>query len=581
LEGAALKAQVDATAQQALRFLPEGSEELADSLDPFALASAPPAEFAPSAPPADFSMPAPSAPPLADQAFLLLHFDGKVSTVVGNPATMNVAGILTAAGQHLGVLEFDPSRHYALMVWPGRYVLSDLTSSVAMLGIPSWARILWLEIPVDKGKTAAEKAADPRVAGLRFQQVRSSFFVLSQSGQMKISKAELRNFFWNLNLGDSVYMHLWQRLDTRKRGFLDIDDLLHLVGRAHMQHPMVPIDALLYEAATVIISSLSEKPGAGPTGQHFDIDIAEVPHGVGASGACAQHGLSYFVSCFLQLVVPVLLVLFLLKVGSSNDYHGNSGNTNALSNMGVWAGICYLVYLIHAFCCTKFASAVGNRITGLDEVCNTLERPKSEHPHYRWTIQCYHMETRTRQQSYQDANGNQQTRTVTETHRVNTWHSSHSGVIPSVDHTATFVPDTTALVTEVDTFLDMDFSQSNYLFCYRHWCRANRFDIHADESRSEWLPSRKEGFLAEWVAGARPCWQRRTCYVFATLFLFSMCFRWLAQSKSGYQKFVYRKACYQIAYRPPDRCHHGAAALIGGLTAGMAIASVMGGAYIY
>eukprot|EP00969_Alexandrium_andersonii_P270039 11935426-Alexandrium_andersonii.AAC.1 len=37
-------------------------------------------------------------------------------------------------------------------------------------------------------------------------------------------------------------------MDTRGRGFLDIDDLLHLVGRAHMQYPTVPIDALLYEA---------------------------------------------------------------------------------------------------------------------------------------------------------------------------------------------------------------------------------------------------------------------------------------------------------------------------------------------
>merc|ERR1711959_260850 len=154
-------------------------------------------------------------------------------------------------------------------------------------------------------------------------------------------------------------------------------------------------------------------------------------------------------------------------------------------------------------------------------------------------------------------------RVVHERHRVNTWSNTLTGVIPSTDHTPTFVPDTAALLTEINTDLDLDFTHSNYLHCYQHWCLANRFDIHQDQSRTEDMPSRKVGFLAEWVAGVRPCWMRRTYYTLASLFLCSLCFRLTVQSRSGYQKFTYRKRCYRIDYSPPARCHHGAAAVLG------------------
>jgi len=124
--------------------------------------------------------------------------------------------------------------------------------------------------------------------------------------------------------------------------------------------------------------------------------------------------------------------------------------------------------------------------------------------------------------------------------------------------------------------LDLDFSQSNYLQCYRHWCMANRFDLHADESRSENLPSRKEGILAEWTVGARPIWVRQSAYVLASLCLCSMCFRLAAQSRSGAQDFTYKKVCFRIDYTPPFRCHHGAAAVVGGLAVGLAIGAAMG-----
>mmetsp|Transcript_105352 Transcript_105352/g.328393 ORF Transcript_105352/g.328393 Transcript_105352/m.328393 type:complete len:395 (+) Transcript_105352:483-1667(+) len=392
---------------------------------------------------------------------------------------------------------------------------------------------------------------------------------------MTICKGELRNFFWNLNLDDGIFAHLWQRLDTRGRGFLDIDDLLHLLGRAHMQHPLVPIDALLYEAATLIIGGTHGGAGpAAPGAEHFDLPVAEAPRGVGVAGACQKHGSSYFISLILQIAMPVLVVMFFQEARRPTHTEKNG---HIYSSGAVFV---YVLYLLHSFCCTRFSSAIGNRISGMDHVCNVLERPKSEHPAFRWHIQCYHFETRTRTETTRDAQGNTSTRTVTERHRVNTWHSTHTGVIPSIDRTPRFVPNTRALICEVDTSLDLDFSESNYLQCYRHWCYANRFDVHAEESRREDLPSRRAAFLAELVAGARPCWMRRAAYVLATLLMFSVCFRLTVQSRVGQQDFTYRKRCFKIDYQPPARCHHGAAAFLGGLAAGAAIASVIGGGVI-
>lgn len=555
-EANALKDRVQASAKQALQFLPAGTgQELVDGFDLNALPSAPPAEFA---------MPMQSAPPApaahALQAIVLVHFTGKIVSVVGDPMTMNFGTVLQTGGLQLSAEAFDPSRHYVLMVWPGKYVIPDLNTPLAYLGVPPWARVLWLENPVfTAGK---EQAADPRTAGMRFQHVYSAFCAVSQSNQMCISKGELRNFFWNMNITDASFHKVWSRMDTRSRGFLDIDDLLHLVGRAHMLHPMVPIDALLYEAAVAIIEGESDNHQGkikAPS-PHFDIDVADSPHGLGVGGACQKHCWSYFASSAFSIAVPAFIVLGIMMTDSPWPF--------------IVAGVCYIGYLIQAFCCTHFASAVGNRLEGIDTVCRTLDIPRGENPRYNWHIQCYHYETRYRTETTTDSNGNKSTRTVPYQERVNTWRNHHSGIIPSIDHTPPFVPDTTALMTEIDTALRCDFSSSNYLQCYRHWCLSNRFDIHADESRSEDLPSRKDGFIAEWVPGTRPCWIRQSMYVLFSLFLGSCCFRLNAQRLMGFQKHIYQKQCFQIEYYPMGNAHVGAAVALGGLMVGLAFGSV-------
>ena len=104
-----------------------------------------------------------------------------------------------------------------------------------------------------------------------------------------------------------VFEHDWLK-NTIKHGYLDIDDLLHLVGRAHMQYPSVPIDALLYEAASLIVNA----GDSHAVGTHFDRDVASTPHGIGKRGAMSKHACSYFVSLVLQIAVPILIVLALV-----------------------------------------------------------------------------------------------------------------------------------------------------------------------------------------------------------------------------------------------------------------------------
>eukprot|EP00933_Yihiella_yeosuensis_P079999 TRINITY_DN933_c2_g1_i1.p1 TRINITY_DN933_c2_g1~~TRINITY_DN933_c2_g1_i1.p1 ORF type:complete len:699 (+),score=89.96 TRINITY_DN933_c2_g1_i1:86-2182(+) len=581
-EAKALQAQVLGTVQQATGFLPDGVKVPAGFDIGAALPSAPPATYSaePSAPPPEPSAPPPeprhepnTPPPNSPnlQGTLVLHFNGSVVTVLSDPMTTTLAGLLNAASQHLGVPSFDPALHEAVMVWPGRRPLTTgLHSKLASLFIPSCARVLWRE---RSPKFDSSAPADPKMAGKRFQQLRSTFFSeKGSSGQMYITKGELRNFLWNLNLDDDAFGRVWKRMDTRSHGFLDINDLLHLVGRAHMKHPSVPIDVLLNEAVVLIARPSTETfdaaQSARPGLTHFDNSPAETPEGIGCVGALELHGGSYCASFLLVFGVIFLLVLCLQG--------GDLDDPDDRKVYGWMALFAYIIYLAQSFHWSRFMSSLGNRMSGLDNVCNAMERPKQENPYYRWRVQNYHYETRTREETYKDSEGNSKTRTVTETIRVNTSFYNASGVIPSHDYSPEFVPNTRALLTEIDTELSCDFSQSNYWACYQDWCYTHRYDVHQDASEDHDLPSRKKAILAEWVPGHRPCWMNRTCYVLSSVFLCALPFRLRSQSQCGSQDFTYRKRCYRIDYTPPSGRSSG------GILAGIEIAAaVLTGASVW
>jgi len=198
---------------------------------------------------------------------------------------------------------------------------------------------------------------------------------------------------------------------------------------------------------------------------------------------------------------------------------------------------------------------------------NIMDQPRHENPHFRWTVQCYHY--RTVHYTTTDKDGRTQHHTRQE--RVNTHHASHSGYIPSADQTPSFLPSTEAQQTQIDTHLDLDFSQSNYHGEYHRFCAFHRRDVHQDQSHTEDLDSRVKSLLAIWVAKSVPCWMNAGCYWLANIFLLSFFFRIVMQSRIGSQEFTYHKKCYSIGGACPGvRC-------TGNIGAGIAAGVCLGG----
>merc|ERR1712032_31079 len=105
---------------------------------------------------------------------------------------------------------------------------------------------------------------------------------------------------------------------------------------------------------------------------------------------------------------------------------------------------------------------------------------------------------------------------------------------------------TTAQMVEVTTHLELDFSSSNYLDRYRAWVAMNHWDVHADHSHRERLPTRKDSILAMWLVGVKPWWMKPEWYVVSTLLMFSLYYRLEAQRRCGRQVYTYAKRCLYI-----------------------------------
>lgn len=200
-------------------------------------------------------------------------------------------------------------------------------------------------------------------------------------------------------------------------------------------------------------------------------------------------------------------------------------------------GILYFIYLCHIGCGVKLSAALYNTTEGVEEVCELADRPRHENPHFSWHVQCYHYVTRTT-----GSGKNRRTRRE----RVNTHRASHSGVLPSTDQTPSFVPNTQAQQTQLDTFLELDLTSSNYLSEYSRWCMFHRRDVHQDKSRNEDLPSRRSSILAVWIKGSQPCYMHSCCYWLANLLLLSFFYRLFVQSKLAIQHYTYKKKCFNI-----------------------------------
>ncbi|CAE6966645.1 unnamed protein product, partial [Symbiodinium natans] len=535
---------------------------------------------------------APSAPPLesAGEAFgsgaqaaqallsqiLVIRYDGRCMNLAANTSSQSWTDFGNLAASRMGDVVFDPSMHLLMGighsstgVGVGSIVkVTGLTESPELNGavgqvvkstdsqlevaLPMGRRILHQDNVVPNHQAVVTRCAafpldlakpvntsvlrvlwleqDARTPGAKpskgpLHAIGAQYMGMSVCGRKEVSLGELRNFLWNLHLDDTQFAKVRKRF-APKGDYVDYSEVLYLLGRPHLQFPNVPVDALIYEA---VVSILGRKLTA-----HIDRDLGADDDGIGYRNACRKHCASYFVSILLQSVIWVNLIGALVVWLFSLEFEVG---VDTLDDPSIFlpAGIAYIIYLCHVACCVRLTRAFENQTEGIEQVMAAMDKPRFEDPYYAWHVQCYHYETRTRTRTNKDG----QTETYTETVRVNTHSASKRGVIPSEDRSGNFLPNTMAAQTQIETRLDLNLSESNYVSRYEAWCWFHRWDVHQDQSRSEDLHSRMTSCLAVWSTRNMPCWLGPRCYWLMNLLALSFFFRILAQSRLGHQEYTY------------------------------------------
>jgi len=581
------------------------------------------------APAAAWTQPAPEQLLAQAQAFLsplaVLRYDGRAAVVSVDRSKTTVQQAVDAAADRLGEPSFDPTKHtlYCVgappksVVLVGHYVkFTGLVSGEEMNGkigivtaaegdyfnvtfdtgtfkahrdnvvfynasavmrqsafevlpgalLGDWclsdgARILWLE-----RQTPSLKISDDSLSG-PLKAIKSQLTFLAARGSGSVSIGELRSFLWNLHLQDEDFVKVQERFAPQSV-YLEMDDVMFLIGRSHVQYPGVPVDALIYEA---VVSILGRRTTA-----HIDRDLGGEDEGLGYGNACRLHCASYTTSLILQGTVVFCLIALLLSWLFEVQILHMSPDTE--SGLLATTGVAYFIYLCHLACCVRLTRAFANLTEGMEAVMALMDQPRSENPQFHWTSEAYHYITRV--EHYTDSEGKSRTRTRQE--RVVTHRASASGIIPSTDLTPGFVPNTRAQQTQIDTELQLDFSSSNYLSEYSRWCSFHRWDIHQDCHRSEDCASRASSCLAVWTR--RPWWMNGCSYWLANIFLLSFFYRIWLQAQMARQKYIYVKRCYSIPSQSPLTgagfaavgASLAVAAALGGGAGGLATAAMVG-----
>lgn len=511
----------------------------------------------------------------------MIRYDGQFARVFGDLSRMTPSDVMKQASTEMGS-PFEADKH-SLICAHTRHNnfkcdaehLAGMASQnpLASMGVEPFDRILWEQ------KTTGTETPLSKMQQGALAEIKSMFFVCDVSKDGRISKGEFRNFLWNMNLDDESLDIVWNKINIRKNDELDIDDLLFFLGRSHLLNKEVPIDALLYDGISVMIRG---RPGRSQPSaaafQRWDFDPKIDKQGMGGSRAASATSGRETCSSIWTIAAPIINVLlggFLLLRVISGVHGQQEEDENSQAGCGLLFFV--VIYLMAACFCSKLGSALSNSTEGFDRVFTILDKPRYENPHFRWHIQCYHYETRTRQVRTTDKDGNQSTRTETYQERVNTHFAEASGFIPSTDHTAAYIPDTRATSCEVDTEEQHNFSSSNYMPEFVLWKGFHWRDMHADVSHTERCPSRLDSILATWMPGTKPWWMTQSVYYLVTMLCCHFCYAVKMRSEITLQDYVYHKTCYNIQ-RPPwggawDHMWTGGGG--GGLAAGIAIGLAM------
>jgi len=147
-------------------------------------------------------------------------------------------------------------------------------------------------------------------------------------------------------------------------------------------------------------------------------------------------------------------------------------------NWQVFLGAGAVFYLIYFCVGAAFTnrSALGKMTEGMNSVLEINLQLRRQDLEFKWHIQCYHYETRTR--TVTDSEGRSHTETYQE--RVNTHSASRNGLIGCTDHSEDFIPNTDAKFCYIKSKCDKDFSGSNYHSSYQQWINSNIRDTHHD-----------------------------------------------------------------------------------------------------
>ena len=328
---------------------------------------------------------------------------------------------------------------------------------------------------------------------------------------------------------------IFNYFDKNGKGGIDVKEFFFRLGTLQLTAGSTLTPAQVFDAVVEDIllrvgsSSINiVVDAAGGENKVADSKVAEElleneEGGVGCAGACVGDKSDFFIIGVAQVIIIVGVILALV-----------------LANMPVLAlaAVGVLIYVIATFCCNRSLDLLSNQIEGLDALVSEIEKVYHANPSYRWHIECYHMERRTRRVK----RGN---RYVTETYyvKVVTHRATKTGKVSAKDVSEKFVPQSSCELMQLCSNMDLNEFQSNsdYIRRKNAWLLANRRDAKQDHSTSMSVQEHSPNMLVSYVPELRPWWMEKKYYLISSIFCCPVCYKMAFNAACGRQKYTFKK----------------------------------------
>ena len=195
--------------------------------------------------------------------------------------------------------------------------------------------------------------------------------------------------------------------------------------------------------------------------------------------------------------------------------------------------ICYVMYVRHAKK-MPFLEWMKHQVDGTVEVLWRVEDCHKQTPRYKWTIQCYHTESR----------GSGDNRSTV---RVNTHYWEQHGYFKWDDQSDKFVPDQGAKLTQFRTYLKVEnLKDIGYDSAFDVWKKGNIRDTNYDITNTQYLERDGEDFLWIWVKGTKPWWIDVKYFLICLYCGFASCYRTATVAFFKTSKIEYKKIAHSF-----------------------------------